>query len=547
MPSLLTNAHFYRDGAWDPRVSAMAVRDGRIALLGSLAECREAAGSGAEEIDLGGQWVLPGFQDAHVHPVGGGLELQRCNLAESRSAADYLATIGAYAAAHPGAEWILGGGWYMEAFPGGVPTAATLDTVVADRPVFLPNRDHHSAWVNSEALRRAGITATTPDPPDGRIERDADGNPTGCLHEGAMERMAALVPPTSQAELDQGLRTGQAYLHSLGITGWQDAIVGLGAGLPDALDAYCRAAADGTLTARVVGALWWDRTRGAEQLPDLLERRARGVAAGFQATTVKIMQDGVCETFTAAMLDPYRDEHGHATDNRGVSFIEADDLARYVTLLDAHDFQVHLHALGDRAVRDSLDAIEEAIMANGARDNRHHLAHLQVVHPDDVGRFARLGATANAQPLWACHDQQMVELTIPFLSAEAVAHQYPFASLLDAGARLACGSDWPVSSPEPFAQLHVAVNRTVPPGESDDYAPGRAPLLAHEAISVTAAIDGFTAGSAYVNHLDDAGRLEVGYLADVTVADGDVLGDPAGLSSIRAALTMVGGGVVWAR
>lgn len=402
---LLTNAHVYGNGVWRPGDDSIAVRDGIVVGLGAHAEVVGLVPS-AEVVDLDGAWVLPGFQDAHVHPVQAGLEMNACNLAGGHELSDYVDTIAAYALANPHVEWIVGGGWSMEAFPGGVPAAAVLDRIVSDRPVYLPNRDHHSAWVNTVALERAGITAATPDPADGRVERDDRGEATGALHEGAMELVRRLVPPPTGDEIAAALRTAQAYLHSQGITGWQDALVGEGLGMPDTLDTYLTAQRAGTLTAGVVGALWWDRTRGEDQIADLVERRARAAAAGFDAGSIKIMQDGVCETFTAAVVEPYLDRHGHPTDNHGLSFIEAADLARYVQLLDAEDFQVHIHALGDRAVRDSLDAVEHAIEVNGRRGNRHHLAHVQIVRPEDVPRFAELDVTANGQPLWACLDDR---------------------------------------------------------------------------------------------------------------------------------------------
>lgn len=530
---LFVNGRFYRDGRWDPSVRALAVVGGRIAAR--LDDPADGRGPGTEVVDLGGGYVLPGLQDAHVHPLTGGLEMNLCDLTPAHTADGYLATIKAYADANPEADWILGGGWAMDAFPGGVPTAAALDAVVPDRPVFLPNRDHHSAWVNGLALRIAGIDADTPDPADGRIERSRDGTPTGALHEGAMDLLSPFVPETTAEEALAGLRTAQAHLHSLGLTGWQDALVGDGLGLPDALPAYLALAGAGELTARVVGALWWDRERGLEQLDDLRAKRERAAAGGVRATSVKIMQDGVCETFTASMLDSYRDAHGAETGHHGLSFVPADALATYVTALDADGFQVHFHALGDRAVRDSLDAIAAARAANGPNDHRHHLAHLQVVHPTDVARFAPLGATANVQALWACNDRQMTELTLPFLSEDARRSQYVFASLARAGARLAAGSDWPVSTPDPFAQMHVAVTRVLP-GEDTP------PLLPHEALTPVQAITAFTTGSAYVNHRDDAGALEPGRLADLTVVDGDVL---AGFEGRRATMTVVGGRVVF--
>ncbi len=533
---LLRDAPTYREGHWDG--DCLAVRDGLIVGVGSHDDVAHLVGPDTRVECLTGRWLLPAFHDSHVHPVQAGTELNLCNLADLGTADEYLERIASYAAAHPERPWVTGGGWAMDAFPGGIPTAEMLDRACPDRPVFLPNRDHHSAWVNSRALALAGIDARTPDPADGRIERGPDGTPTGALHEGAMDLVAALAPQPTEEELMAALLTAQQHLHSIGIVGWQDALVGAGLGMLDTLDTYLAAQASGRLTAKVVLALWWDRERGLEQVPELVERRRRAARAGVRATSVKIMQDGVCETHTAAMLDPYLDAHGHRTDNRGLSFIAADDLREYVAALDAEDFQVHVHALGDRAVRDSLDAVEHAHSVNGPRGNRHHFAHLQVIDPADVARFAALDVTANAQPLWACRDQAVEELTLPFVSATARHQQYVFGSLLRAGARLACGSDWPVTEADPLLGMHVAVNRRAP-----DQGPEVEPLLPAEALTVVEALAGYTTGAAYLNGLEDvSGRLEVGYAADVVAVDADILGgDPAALGEARVTHTWADG------
>lgn len=533
---LLRDAPTYRSGRWDG--DCLAVRDGRIAGVGAADDLAHLVGPDTRVESLAGRWLLPAFHDSHVHPVQAGTELNLCNLTDLATAEDYLQRVASYAAEHPERSWVTGGGWAMDAFPGGVPTAALLDRVCPDRPVFLPNRDHHSAWVNTRALELAGIDARTPDPSDGRIERDADGRPTGALHEGAMGLVAALAPRATDEELMAGLMTAQQHLHSIGIVGWQDALVGEGLGMRDTLDTYLDAHRAGRLTAKVVLAQWWDRERGLEQVPELVERRRRAAEAGVRATSVKVMQDGVCETHTAAMLDPYLDAHGHPTDNRGLSFIAADDLREYVAALDAEDFQVHVHALGDRAVRDSLAAVEHARTVNGPRGNRHHFAHLQVVAAADVARFAALDVTANAQPLWACRDEAVEELTLPFVSEAAGRQQYVFGSLLRAGARLACGSDWPVSDADPLLGMHVAVNRRAP-----DQGRDVEPLLPDEALSVVEALAGYTTGTAHLNGLEEVtGRLEVGYAADVVAVDADILGgDPAALGATRVTHTWADG------
>ncbi|MGH8967107.1 MAG: amidohydrolase, partial [Actinomycetes bacterium] len=355
------------------------------------AAARDLIGPDTEIVDLSGKLLIPGFQDAHVHPVGAGVERMTCDLLDVRDADSTLAAIGRYADAHPDRAWITGGGWSLEAFDGGIPTARMLDSVVPDRPVYLPNRDHHGAWVNTRALEIAGITDDTPDPPGGRIERDTDGIATGMLQESAMDLVAAHVPQPTPDEVYAGLLDAQNHLHSLGITAWQDAILGTYAAIPDAEQAYRRAIFEGTLTVRVTAAQWWERDRGDEQIPEMVERRSALHHERFRANTVKIMVDGIAENQTAAMLAPYLDRCGCGTANAGTSFLAPEQLRQYVVELDSLGFQLHFHALGDRAVREALDAIEAARRANGFRDTRPHLAHLQVVDPDDIPRFRTLG------------------------------------------------------------------------------------------------------------------------------------------------------------
>ncbi|MBW9095698.1 amidohydrolase family protein [Microbacterium jejuense] len=526
------------------RATSVAVTGGRIVAVGGD-DVRELIGPSTEVVDLAGRMLLPGFQDAHVHPVWGGLDMLRCDLSAYDTADGYLDAIGRHAQEHPDDEWILGGGWGMSAFPGGTPTASLLDTVTGERPAFLPNRDGHGAWVNSAALRLAGLDRDTPDPADGRIERDADGSPSGTLHEGAMTLVNRLLPAEPAERMVDALLTGQRHLHSFGVTGWQDAIVGSYGDAGDPGPAYLAAAADGRLTARVVGALWWDRTAGLEQIPFLLERREQYRGGRFAATSIKIMQDGVAENFTGSMLEPYLDGHGHPTDNSGISFVAPEVLDEAVPLLDAAGFQVHFHAIGDRAVRECLDAVEHAIARNGRRDNRHHIAHIQVVHPEDIARFRALGVAANMQSLWATYEPQMVELTLPFFGSERSAWQYPFGDLMRAGAVLAAGSDWSVSTPDPMAAIHTAVNRKAAPGyeegEYDAFYP-------EQAIDLATSLTAYTAGSAWVNHLDDVtGTVEVGKYADLAVLDRDPFAGPADqIGATRVLQTFVEGERVYA-
>ncbi|MDQ2810818.1 MAG: amidohydrolase [Actinomycetota bacterium] len=554
-------------------VQALAVRGGVIQALGTDDEIKELSGRRTRVIDLRGRLALPAFGDAHVHPVAGGVESLRCNLLGLRTRHQCLAHTDDYCSALDPRAWVLGGGWTMSAFPGGLPTAADLDPITGGRPAFLPNRDHHSAWVNTAALTVAGIDASTADPVDGRIERDEAGRPTGALHDGAMRLVAARVPRSDPAELLAGLMAGQTHLHSLGITRFQDACVGAAGelGMPDSFDAYRMAADYGMLSSDVVGALWWDRSRGLEQIDDLLARReeAGGGQSGggqsgggqsgggqfgggqfgggqFRATTVKLMLDGVCETFTAAMSAPYLDQDGHPGHHQGRLFIEPGMLQEATRRLATEGFQLHFHAIGDHAVSAALDALE-ALPAAPRRAARHHLAHLQFIRPQDLGRFAALDAVANFQPLWACAETQMEELTIPFVGAERAAWQYQIGSLLRAGTRIAFGSDWPVSSADPLQEIHVAVNRVLSerlgrPGKPEC----ENPFLPEQAITLDAAIDAFTSGVAWVNHQEEvAGQLRPGLRADLAVLDQDLFAIPArDIGSTSVVMTVAGGTVV---
>ncbi len=523
-----------------PPATAVAVRGGRIIAVSTDDAVRELAGPGTSVVDLRGRPVLPGFQDAHVHPTFAGLTMLRCDLADAADAAGALHRVRAYADAHPGHEWISGSGWRMEWFAGGTPSRELLDQVLPDRPAYLTNRDGHGAWVNSRALALAGLDASTPDPADGRIERTADGSPQGTLHEGAAPLVGRLVPAATTAERLAALLLAQQHLHALGITAWQDAIVGEYLGYPDPLPTYLAASAQGVLTARVEGALWWDRGRGGEQLGELLTRREAGQAGRLRTGVVKIMQDGVVENFTAGMIDPYLDGCGCQTATRGLSYVDPVQLCEQVTQLDAAGFGVHVHAIGDRAVREALDAFAAARSRNQATPGRHHIAHLQCVHPDDIPRFAGLGVTANMQALWAAHEPQMDELTIPFLGPDRAAGQYPFAALLGAGARLAAGSDWAVSSANPLQGIHVAVNRTLPGRHGEPFLPG-------QALDLAEALAAYTAGSAYVNNLDETGAIQPGYLADLVVLDRDPFAGPPGeIAGATVELTYVEGEQVFA-
>lgn len=504
----------------------------RITALGDERTAAESVGPATRVIDLAGRLMAPGFQDAHCHPGSSGLDLLRCSFAGCADAKDAVAYVDRYAAEHPDREWILGGGWQQTWFPRGCPPKEALDAVVPDRPVLVYNADGHGAWANSFALTMAGIDASTPDPPDGRIERGSDGTPQGTLHEGAARLVERLAPEDTARNVRDGILAGQEYLLSKGITTWQDAHVDLRTHL-----AYRSLAGSGELIGTAVGALWWDRSRGMDQISELEQMRSEPLGS-YLPTTVKLMLDGVVENNTALMIEPYLDGEGGPTDNTGIDFIEPSLLREIVTDLDRRGFSCHFHAIGDGAVRNGLDAVEAARLANGWTAARHNICHLQVVHPDDIPRFRRLGVTANAQALWAQDGVDQVELTLPYLGGQRARWQYPFASLIRAGATLAMGSDWGVSTADVMDQIDTAVTRV----NHDE--PDLPPLNAEERISFLDALAGFTAGSAYVNHREDvSGILGIGMLADLAVLDRD----PVASGHIRDAsvvMTVVGGRVV---
>jgi predicted amidohydrolase YtcJ len=520
-------------GTW---AYSLAITDGRLVAVGG-ADVRELAGPGTEIVDLDGKVVIPGLTDSHLHPINAGRKMLSVDLSGCRDRAQYADVIAAYAGGLPADGWVQGGGWSFDAFPAGVPTAEELDRVVGGRPAVLSNRDGHTYWVSSRALEIAGIGEHTPDPADGRIERNADGRPVGALQEGAMALVDAVVPEVSDDDLLRALLAAQEYVHSLGITGWQDAKV-----FPPYAWVYTRAAEEGLLTADVTGALWWERGDGsvAEQLERMLETRRSMSRPGLRYTTTKIMLDGVAENFTAAMLEPY--VHDCLAHDHGLHFFDSEELREIVTALDAAGQQIHFHAVGDAAVRQGLDMVELAQANNGPKRLRHHIAHIQVVHPEDIVRFTRLGVAANAQPLWARLEPQMTELTMPFLGERRSAWQYPFGALDRAGAVISIGSDWPVSTPEPFRELHVAVNRT-PAADSPTWRSEDGAFLPDERLTLARALRAFTSGSAWINGTDhERGSLEPGKYADFVVLDRDPFTGPVeDIWTTRAEQTWIAG------
>lgn len=529
---------------------AAAIRDGTIVGAGTHAAMMALTGPDTQVIDMDGGMLLPGFTDAHVHLVDGGDTLTSLSVHEAETVDEVLDAVRAYAAEHPELDTIIGSGWALPLFEGGNPHKSMLDSAEQKRPVVLYAADGHNAWVNSAALEAAGVDASTPDPINGKIERDpATGEPSGALRESATQLVDALVPPMTAESALSDLLAAMQFQNRMGYTASIDASVPPG---PMA-EAFISAVKSGEATLRVELSLlptsdFTDKAFSAgkieERIAGLEARRASIEAADpalLTAGMVKIFLDGVLENQTGALLEPYHGasaEAGYA----GVLNMAPDLLEAYAVALDGAGFDMHMHAIGDRAVREGLDAIEAAVKANPPRDRHHHIAHIELIDPADIPRFAETGATANMQALWAYGDSYITDLTEPFLGEERSQWLYPFASLRDAGARLASGSDWPVSTSDPFDAIEVAAARVSPDGDTPVWRP-------EQRIAVADMLKALTIEGAVLMGQDEMrGSIEPGKRADLVLIDANPLAvDVSAISDIDVVMTLLGGEAVYRR
>jgi predicted amidohydrolase YtcJ len=530
--TLFVNGAVYTMDATRSWATAVGLRDDKIIFVGFDDDARAVQGPATRVIDLGGKMLMPSFQDVHVHPISAGEEALTVDLNGKGTIEAYLDTVRVYADAHPDEPWIVGGGWSMAVFgPGARASKKLLDAIVADRPVFLYSADGHTAWANSAALKVAGIDEDTPDPASGIVDRDPKtGEIIGSLQEGATELVSAHIPARSPEFKADALRYAVNLMNRYGITAITDASV-----LRPDLDAYRELDKRGELSLRVIGSLWWERTQGLEQIEDFKRLRAEYTTGNLRAGTVKIMQDGVMENYTAAMSEPYLVEGNPS----GIPMIEPEFLKQAVTALDAEGFQVHFHAIGDAAISQCLDAVAEAIATNGDAHRRHHISHLQAIHPKDLPRFRELSVIANFQPLWAYADSYIDDLTLPFISEERRHWLYPIRGVVNAGGMIAFGSDWSVSTVNPFPQIETAVTRMDAEGDSR-------PFMPEQTIDLATALVAFTINAAYVNGIEDTtGSIEAGKLADLVVLDQNLFAiPPKQISETRVLLTLLGGEAV---
>lgn len=517
-----------------PRAEALAIGGGRIVALGSSAEIRALAGRAAEVIDAGGRLVLPGFHDTHLHVQDGGQrQSQSANLADAATPAELQAALRAHAARHSG-FWVQGDGWSSALFGEHNLDRQVLDAAVPDRPCFILAADGHNGCLNTSGCAALGLTADTPDPPNGHFVRDAQGRPTGLLHELAVMWAEERMPQPTEEDYARGVRWALALANRHGITGVLDASIG-----ERHARVYRRLAEAGALTARVMATARVEATETtAEALARLAALRAECQFPMFRVHSAKFFLDGVIENRTAAMIAPYDDAEGG---NGALMFTPA-QIAEMFTAFDAARFQIHVHAIGDLAVRAALDGLAAARAANGPWPALHQIAHVQCIDPADLPRFGELGVVANIQPLWARHEPSVTDIALPMVGEGRGRWMYAFRALRDAGAMLALSSDWTVSTLNPFEIMETAITRQPPRRE------GQHPVfLPEQRLTVEDCLRGYTVNAAAAGwRLAETGSLTPGKHADLIVLDRDITAcNPYEIGDTQVLLTLLAGRQVW--
>jgi hypothetical protein len=520
--------------AW---ADAVAIRDGRIVYVGGEKGALNFQGPKTQRLELGGRLVLPGFNDSHIHLVEGVLSLDEVDLIEDQSVDAIQARLKAFAAVDPSSPWVRGRGWLYGSFPGGLPTKEQLDAVVSDRPAYMECYDGHSGWANSKALALAGITKDTKDPENGVIVRDAKtGEPTGALKELARALVKAKIPePDAEARYRLLLR-GLRQLNAQGITSVQDARTD-SAPLQSDLPLLERAIREGKLTVRVTAAV--EMKDGDYVGPIAEARRLLGLHndALLRCGRVKGYVDGVIEAHTAALLEPYSDD---ASFGLGMPNWTPEGLKAAVVAADKAGLQVYLHAIGDRGVRMALDAHEAAALANGPRDRRGRIEHIETVAAADYPRFKALGVIASMQPLHANPDQNNFNVWGKNAGPERASRGFSWGNLERAGGRLIFGSDWPVVTSDVFRGLYCATTRKTREGTPAD---GWLPNLA---VSLESALRHYTIDAAYASFEEaEKGSLAPGKRADLIVLSEDLFkSPPETILKTRVLVTVMDGKIV---
>jgi hypothetical protein len=534
---VFVNGKVYAMDAQRSRAEAVAVRDGRVIAVGGNDAIRRRAGPGTEVTDLGGAMLLPGFHDSHIHILIGVATEDDCDLMRLGSQEAVAARLHECAKL-PGYgpdRWVLGSGWSEWLWPDANPSKSQLDALFPDRPVYLVSSLGHAAWVNSRALAMAGLDRATANPPDGVIERDPGGAPSGTLRDAAMMLVESRLPERTLEQRLDSVRAGIGLAHRVGITSVIEP------GLDAELIAPVVALADaGELDLRVRASLSpiaWQPGAFDDGVFAFLEGRERWRRPNLDVDSVKIYMDGVIEYGTGALLEPY----AKAGFGLGPRFYAQEDVNRYFTRFDAMGLGIHVHATGDAGIRMALDGFEAMRRANGPGDNRHHIVHLQLIDEPDRPRFAALGVTATFQPLWAYPDPAAIELDVPMIGEPRTNAMYPIASLARAGARIAAGSDYFVTDLNPLHAIEAAVTR------QDPYSNQGPALNAAERVDLDTMIAAYTIEGAYLMGLErEQGSIETGKRADFVALDRDLFAGPAtAINEAKVVMTVFDGRTVY--
>lgn len=538
---VILNAHAYTVNAKQPWAEAIAIRGEEIIAVGSAKDVAHYRNAKTKVIDAGGRLVLPGFTDCHTHFLDGGLSLERIHLDDAKDVAEMQRRVKAYAEAHPDQLWVRGRGWtYPAVGPTNLPDKKDLDAIIPDRPVYLEAFDGHTWWANSKALQLAGITRDTPNPPGGEIVRDANGEPTGALKEDSADALMLRVLPLPSREeklaaykagFREANRAGLVRVHSAG---------GVGVGMSDLMNADLLAdlQKSGDLTLRMYLAYRAEPPAlTPQQIKQIEEARSKYHDEWISAGAVKFFMDGVIESHTAAMLTPYSDDPKLT----GSLLWDPEIYKNAVADLDKRGMQIFTHAIGDRAVRLTLDAYANAASQNGTKDRRHRIEHIETITAADIPRFGKLGVIASFQPLHAYPDDDTLLVWLKNAGPERGKRAWAWHSIEASGGVLAFGSDWPIVTLNPWEGMQNAVTRQTLEGDP----PGG--FVPNERISVADAIRGYTLGAAIGGHREQKeGSLEKGKLADLIVVDRNVFEiEPTAIGKTEVLLTMVGGKIVY--
>ena len=529
----------YTVDAQQPWAEAVVVRNGEIVFVGSDADAGLWIGDATEIVDLTGRMLLPGFHDSHVHLLDGEGGENYCALFDLPTLEDLRRRLEACRELEGAGEenWLIGGGWDRSFFDGN-PGKEFLDEIFGARPVLLDSSDGHSVWVTSRALELAGIDRDTPDIPSGTIVRDPEtGEAIGIFDELAREYIDAVMPAPELKDLVDTLRINVAKAHAVGIT----SIIEPGVD-HEHFQPFLVLSRAGELELRVVASispLYWVAGAFGDDVYDMVEAREQYRGPNLNPDSVKIFMDGVLETGTGLLVEPYIGDFEKY--GLGMAHYTQPQLDEYFRRFDAAGLHIHVHAIGDGGVRMALDAFEAAREANGPNDLRHHIVHLQLIHPDDIPRFAELNVGATFQALWAWPDEWVQTINVPTVGQKRVDRMYPINSVLQTGGRIVGGSDWYVTSLNPLDAIETAIRRQEP-WTSDG------PVLnAEERVDLATMIEAYTINGAYISDQENlVGSVEIGKRADLIVLDRNLFEIPATeINEAQVAMTIFDGDVVY--